>query len=327
MSTPLLEVRNLTMEFPIFGGLLGQQVASVKAVSGVNFSVRAGETLGLVGESGCGKSTLGRCIVRLLEPTNGEIFFQGRNITQLRGEELRQIRRELQIVFQDPYASLNPRMTIGDILEEPLVIHQLHGSQQDRQDRVLQLLETVGLRKDILDRYPHEFSGGQRQRIGIARALAVEPKLIILDEPVSALDVSIQAQIINLLSDLQEKMNLTYLFIAHDLKVVEHVSSRVAVMYLGKIVEMASSDDLYLKPQHPYTRALLSAIPVPKPGAKEKRILLTGDVPSPINPPSGCHFHTRCQYVTDKCKVEAPSLLPWKNQESHKVSCLRSGEI
>lgn len=317
----LLRVENLVKHFPVTGGFWGKEVASVKAVSDVSFTLNKGETLGLVGESGCGKSTLGRTLIRLIDSTSGNIFFKGENITHTTGEKLRELRRKMQIIFQDPYASLNPRMTIGAILEEPLIIHNLFASDKDRKDRVKQLAEVVGLRPEVLNRYPHEFSGGQRQRVGIARALAVEPELIVCDEPVSALDVSIQAQVINLLRELQNKFGLTYIFIAHDLKVVEHVSSRVAVMYLGKIVEFANSQDLYLKPTHPYTRALLSAIPVPDPRAKEERIILKGDVPSPMNPPSGCHFHPRCPIAGPECVTTTPKLEA--KFDKHFASCLK----
>jgi len=319
---PLIQVKELTKSFPIKGGLFSREVASVKAVQGVSLEIREGETLGLVGESGCGKSTLGRCIIRLIEPTSGQIFLDGQDITNVGGDELRVLRRKMQIIFQDPYASLNPRMTVGSIISEPLEIHKLFDSRKDREDRVKQLLDLVGLRPEHINRYPHEFSGGQRQRIGIARALAVEPRFIVCDEPVSALDVSIQAQVINLLMDLQQKLGLTYLFIAHDLKVVEHISTRVAVMYLGKVVELADADDLYLKPTHPYTRALMSAIPVPDPKRKDQRIILTGDVPSPINPPSGCHFHPRCPDMIAECKATCPSLR--ETRPEHQTACIRA---
>ena len=321
MSTPLLKVENLVKRFPIYGGLFSREVASVKAVSDVSFEIKKGETLGLVGESGCGKSTLGRCLTRLHDTTSGKIFYNGKDITHIEGDELREMRKKIQIIFQDPFASLNPRMTIGAILEEPLIIHGLGETPKDRQDRIHQLIDLVGLRREHLNRYPHEFSGGQRQRVGIARALAVNPELIICDEPVSALDVSIQAQVINLLMELQQKLGLTYVFIAHDLKVVEHVSSQVAVMYLGKIVEMAKAEDLYRNPKHPYTKALMSAIPVPDPRRKEERIILTGDVPSPINPPSGCHFHPRCPMAIEECKTKVPVLE--SKAKDHLASCIR----
>lgn len=320
-SQPLIQIRDLTKSFPIKGGLLGREVASVKAVSGVSLEIRKGETLGLVGESGCGKSTLGRTIIRLIEPTSGQIILDGKDITNTKGEELRALRRRVQIIFQDPYASLNPRMTVGSIIAEPLEIHNLFDSRKDREDRVKQLLDTVGLRPEHINRYPHEFSGGQRQRIGIARALAVDPEFIVCDEPVSALDVSIQAQVINLLMDLQQKLGLTYLFIAHDLKVVEHISNRVAVMYLGRVVEIAPSDELYQHPTHPYTKALLSAIPVPDPRKREGRVILTGDVPSPIRPPTGCHFHPRCPIAVANCRSEVPQLK--ETRRDHFTSCLR----
>ena len=301
----LLEVSNLKKYFPIKGGVFSRTIGFVYAVDDVSFTVDKGETLGLVGESGCGKSTTGRSILRLIEPTDGKVTFEGQDVTALDKNAMRSLRREMQIIFQDPYASLNPRMTVGSIIGEPLEIHRIaRGSEKT--ERVASLLQKVGLRAEDMRKYPHEFSGGQRQRIGIARALALNHKLIVCDEPVSALDVSIQAQVINLLEDLQEEFGLSYLFIAHNLNVVEHISDRVAVMYLGQIVELASDTDLYNNPQHPYTEALLSAVPIPDPTVKKKRIILEGDVPSPIDPPSGCHFHTRCMYKEKICEEEAP---------------------
>ncbi|MFM9942857.1 MAG: ABC transporter ATP-binding protein [Hyphomicrobiaceae bacterium] len=319
MSEPLLTVKNLVKKFPVRGGLFSRVVDQVHAVDGVSFEINKGETLGLVGESGCGKSTTGRCILRLIEPTSGEVTFEGKDVMSLTGDPLRALCRDMQIIFQDPFASLNPRMTVGAIIGEALAIHKLASSRKDAEDKVVELLRTVGLQPGHMHRYPHEFSGGQRQRIGIARALAVEPKLVVCDEPVSALDVSIQAQVINLLEDLQEKLGLTYLFIAHDLSVVEHISTRVAVMYLGRIVEIATARDLYTNPKHPYTEALLSAVPIPDPTVKRKRIMLQGDVPNPINPPKGCHFHTRCPIAQERCKIEAPKLT--QGADGHWVSC------
>ncbi len=308
MAETLLKVKNLVKHFPVKGGVFSKTVDKVHAVDGVSFEIASGETLGMVGESGCGKSTTGRCVLRLIAPTSGQIWFDGKDVTDVNTVQLRALARDMQIIFQDPYASLNPRMTVGAIVGEAMIIHKLAAGAKERDERVVELLETVGLHPDHLRRYPHEFSGGQRQRIGIARALAVKPKLIICDEPVSALDVSIQAQVINLLEDLQEKMGLTYLFIAHDLSVVEHISQRVAVMYLGRIVEIAPSRDLYTTPRHPYTEALLSAVPIPDPTVKRKRVVLEGDVPNPINPPAGCHFHPRCPRAQERCRVEAPLL-------------------
>ncbi|MFD2169889.1 ABC transporter ATP-binding protein [Tumebacillus lipolyticus] len=317
MST-ILEVNGLKKYFPIRDGALSKVQGYVKAVDDVSFSVREGETLGIVGESGCGKSTTGRAILRLTEPTDGKVIFQGQSLTELKKDQLRKIRRDLQIVFQDPFASLNPRMTIGSILEEPLKIHGMSNGQE-RKQKVKELLEIVGLTEHHIGNYPHQFSGGQRQRIGIARALITKPKLIVADEPVSALDVSIQSQILNLMKDLQEQFGLTYLFISHDLSVVRHISDRVGVMYLGRMVELAPKEKLYADPQHPYTQALLSAVPYPNPREKRERVILTGDVPSPANPPSGCAFHTRCPACMEICKTERPQTK--EVSPGHFVAC------
>jgi oligopeptide transport system ATP-binding protein len=315
----LLETKNLKMHFPIKAGVLRRTVGHVKDVDGVDLRIRRGETLGLVGESGCGKSTLARLILRLLEPTEGEVIFEGENILGYERKQMLQVRRNMQIVFQDPYASLNPRMTVGNIVAEPLKTHKIEG---DRKKRVQELLEVVGLSPEHYNRYPHEFSGGQRQRIGVARAIALNPRLIICDEPVSALDVSIQAQVINLLEDLQKEFDLTYVFIAHDLSVVKHISDRVAVMYLGKIVEISDRKGLYDEPRHPYTVSLLSAIPIPDPEKERQRsrIVLAGDVPSPANPPQGCSFHTRCPRAQEFCVQHEPDLME-QDGEAHRAAC------
>jgi oligopeptide transport system ATP-binding protein len=309
-ADPLVEVRSLTTWFPVRSGVLARTVGQVRAVDGVDLTIRQGETLGLVGESGCGKSTLGRSILRLIEPTSGEVRFKGRDMLRMGPAAMRRIRREMAMIFQDPFGSLDPRQTVGDILGEPLEIHHLAGRRRQRQERIRELLDLVGLASSFIDRYPHEFSGGQRQRLGIARALAVDPTFIVCDEPVSALDVSIQAQIINLLERLQEQFNLTYLFIAHDLSVVKHISDRIAVMYVGKVVEVSSAGELYQSPRHPYTGSLLSAIPIPDPTVERgrERIILKGDVPYPVNPPSGCRFRTRCFKAQPRCAESEPPL-------------------
>ena len=318
----LVRVENLTKHFPITQGIIVQrQIGAVRAVDNVSFDIREGETLGLVGESGCGKSTTGRTILQLYRPTSGKVYYQDQDLTTLKGEELRRMRRFMQIIFQDPYASLNPRLTVGDIIGEPLEVHRVEKSKKKRQERVQELLHLVGLNPYFINRYPHEFSGGQRQRIGVARALALQPKFIICDEPISALDVSIQAQVVNLLEKLQDEFGLTYLFIAHDLSMVRYISDRTAVMYLGKIVELAEREELYSHPLHPYTQALLSAVPVPDPVVERtrQRIILTGDVPSPANPPSGCNFHPRCPLAQQVCQEVEPE---WREvSPSHWVAC------
>ena len=324
MTEPLLRVSHLVKNFPARGTLLGGGGEQVHAVDDVSFEIGAGETLGLVGESGCGKSTTGRCVLRLIEPSSGEVWLEGKSVQELDGKALGALRRDMQIIFQDPYASLNPRMTIGAIIGEALTIHKLAATRAEYEDRIVELLRHVGLNPDHMRRYPHEFSGGQRQRVGIARALAVSPKLIVCDEPVSALDVSVQAQVINLLADLQDEFRLSYLFIAHDLAVVQHISTRVAVMYLGRIVELAPAEELYENPLHPYTEALLSAVPTPDPTVRKQRVRLEGDIPNPIHPPSGCHFHTRCPIrELPLCSTEKPELK--QTAAGHWVAChLRS---
>jgi oligopeptide/dipeptide ABC transporter ATP-binding protein len=325
-ATPLLAVRDLRRHFPIRGGLFRRVTAHVKAVDGVSFRIAAGRTLGLVGESGCGKSTLGRAILRLQEPTSGEVLLKGENITALSREQLLPRRRQMQIIFQDPYASLNPRRTVGQAIREPLDVHRI-GTPAERERRVAELLDVVGMNEAAQDRYPHEFSGGQRQRVGIARALALNPSFIVADEPVSALDVSVQSQVLNLIARLQREHGIAFLFISHDLAVIQHVSDDVAVMYLGKIVEMTSAAELYRNPLHPYTRALLSAVPVPDPARRRGRIVLPGDIPSPAKPPSGCPFHPRCPEAIARCRTEAPPLLESGTEgASHRVAChLKSG--
>jgi oligopeptide/dipeptide ABC transporter ATP-binding protein len=325
---PLLEVQHLKMRFPVRGGIFRRPVGKVYAVDDVSLAIAPGETVGLVGESGCGKTTVGRCILQLYRPTAGQVSFEGKDLSRLNRREIRDLRRDMQMIFQDPFESLNSRHTIGNIVEEPFIIHGI-GTVDERREKVKQLLHRVGISAGARTRFPHEFSGGQRQRVGIARALALNPKLIICDEPVSALDVSIQSQILNLLLDLQQEMGLAYLFIAHDLAVVKHISDRIAVMYLGKIMEYADADTLYAHPAHPYTAALISAIPVPDPTYKKRAKILSGDVPSPIHPPPGCVFHTRCPYVMDQCRKKIPELaaMPGDPGNPHQVACLRRGEL
>ncbi len=320
----LVSVQDLQMYFPVRSGIIFQRkIADIKAVDGVSFEIKRGETLGLVGESGCGKTTTGRCILQLYKPTAGNVLFEGQDLTTLKGGQLRRFRRRMQMIFQDPYSSLDPRQNAGSIIGEPLIVHKMTNSRGEYREQVAELLSVVGLNPSMANRFPHEFSGGQRQRIGVARALAVRPSLIVCDEPVSALDVSIQAQVINLLEDLQEQFNLTYLFIAHDLSVVRHISDRIAVMYLGKIMELADRTELYENPLHPYTKALLSAVPIPDPviESQRERIILTGDVPSPLRPPPGCVFHTRCPIAIDECSQVVPELRNVGNE--HWVSCIR----
>ena len=322
----LLKVIDLKMHFPVHGGILFRKIGNVFAVDGVSFNIRSGETLGLVGESGCGKTTVGRTIMRLYKPTAGSVLFRGDDISGLPRKKMREMRKNMQMIFQDPFESLNSRHSVQEILEEPFIIHKI-GTTRERRNRIGDLLEKVGMSSQVLGRFPHEFSGGQRQRIGIARAISLNPELVICDEPVSALDVSIQSQILNLLMDLQQELSLTYLFIAHDLSVVKHVSDHIAVMYLGKIVEYADGDAILTAPLHPYTHALISAIPIPDPLAKKHREILKGEVPSPRNPPSACRFHTRCPLVIDVCRNVEPILTPYKGNEDHLAACHRAGEI
>ena len=326
MSEYFLEVKKLKKYFPVYGGVFLRQVANVYALDGVSFNVRRGETIGLVGESGCGKTTLGRTVLRLYDPTEGQIFFKGTDITTISQNAMRRLRNKMQMIFQDPFESLNARHTIRDILEEPFIIHRI-GNREEREKKIDQLLEIVELPTSSKDRYPHEFSGGQRQRIGIARAIALDPELIVCDEPVSALDVSIQSQILNLLITLQKNLGLTYLFIAHDLSVVKHISDRIIVMYLGNVVEMIEAHSIMENPLHPYTQALVSAIPIANPTLRKKKVILQGDVPSPIQPPRGCRFHTRCPHVQDICKTEIPILKNYAEESPHWAACHFAGEI
>ena len=319
MSEPILKVKGLKVHFPVSGGFLAKKQV-VKAVDGVDFEIAPGETFGLVGESGCGKSTTGRALVKIYDPTEGQVIFEGEDNTKIKGAKLKEFRRDMQMIFQDPYASLNPRMTVGEIIREPMDIHGVYDTKEEREKRVRELLEIVGLKPDHIRRYPHEFSGGQRQRIGIARTLALNPKFIVCDEPISALDVSIQAQVINLLEKIQNEMGIAYLFIAHDLSMVKHISDRIGVMYLGNMVEIGDADDIYHEPLHPYTQALLSSVPIPDPkvARNKKRIVLEGELPSPINPPSGCVFRTRCPKATERCAQEKPAL---KTVGNRQVAC------
>ncbi len=323
---PILEVNNLSMHFPITGGLLRRQVGKVHAVTDVSLCLAPGETLGVVGESGCGKTTLGRALIRLYEPTAGSVKFEGKEVTEFSDNDLKGFRKDMQMVFQDPYASLNPRMTIQDILEEPLSLHQI-GTKAERQEKVVSIMKLVGLREEDILKFPHEFSGGQRQRIGIARALMLNPKIIICDEAVSALDVSIQSQVLNLLNKLQKELKLTYIFISHDLTVVKYISDRVAIMYLGRIIELASSEDIYEKPQHPYTKALLSSMPIPDPRKRNNDLGLVGDVPSPANPPPGCAFATRCSWAKEICSHDVPQIEEVNGHKDHIVACHLKSEI
>lgn len=326
MSEPILKIRGLTKHFPIRGGVFATKQGDVKAVQEVSFDLRKGETLGLVGESGCGKSTLGRTLMRLEEPTAGSVLFEDTDLAKLKLGELFALRRDLQMIFQDPYSSLNPRMTVGEIVREPLDIHKW-GSRNEREAKVAELLTQVGLKPEMTDRYPHEFSGGQRQRIGIARTLALDPKVVVADEPVSALDVSVQAQVINLMVRLQKQHDLTYIFISHDLSVVEYISDRIAIMYLGRIVEIGDKTTIFEKPSHPYTRALIAAVPVPDPEKRGQHQLIEGEIPSPVNPPRGCAFHPRCPFAREECKAAVPPLEPMATGDSHLVACVRKHEI